>query len=82
MASKSIQVALPDELNGFVAREVKAGRYQNEGEVICEALRRLEAETANEVRRFEKAFGGGYERAETEEDVQRVESAVRAGRKR
>ncbi len=83
MATKTIRVALPDQLSGFVQRAVKGGQYQDASEVIREALRRMEAaELAEELRQFEHAFAGGHDRAETGEDTQRVESAVRDGRKR
>jgi len=81
MGSKTIQVVLPDELTGFVERSVKGGRYQDEGEVVREALRRLEiAELADELKQFEQAFAGGHQRPETEEEIQRIEAAVKAGR--
>ena len=83
MATKTIRVALPEELSGFVQRAVKGGRYQDASEVVREALRRMEAaELAEELRQFEQAFAGGHDGAETEEEIQRVESAVRDGCKR
>ena len=83
MASKTIQVSLPGELNGYIQRMVNGGRYQDESEDVREALRRMEtAELADELKQFERAFAGGRDRSETEEDVQRVEAAVRAGRKK
>ncbi len=83
MASKTIQVSLPGELNGYIQRMVNGGPYQDESEVVREALRRMEtAELADELKQFERAFAGGRNRSETEEDVQRIEAAVRATRKR
>jgi putative addiction module CopG family antidote len=83
MATKRIHVSLPDELNGFVERTVKGRRYHDASEVVREALRRMEAaELRDELRQFEQSFAGGHDRAETEEDVERVEAAVQAGRKR
>ena len=82
MASKTIEVQLPGELSGYVQRMVKGGRYQDASEVVREALRRMEsAELADELTQFERAFAGGHDRAETEDDIQRVESAVQAGRR-
>ena len=82
MASKTIEVLLPGELSGYVQRMVKGGRYQDASEVVREALRRMEAaELADEVKQFERAFAGGHDRSETEDDIQRVEAAVQAGRK-
>jgi len=80
MASKTIEVLLPGELSGYVQRMVMGGRYQDASEVVREALRRMEAaELADDLRQFDRAFAGGHDRAETEDDIQRVEAAVQAG---
>ncbi|MBI3851024.1 MAG: type II toxin-antitoxin system ParD family antitoxin [Verrucomicrobia bacterium] len=77
-----MQVSLPGELSGYVERKVKSGRYEDPGEVVREALRKMEAgELADELRDFERAFAGGHDRSETEDDVRRIEAAVQAGRK-
>jgi putative addiction module CopG family antidote len=83
MATKTIQVTLPRGLSGYVERTIKGGRYQDASEVVREALRRMEAaELAEELGQFDRAFAGGYDRPETEEEIRRVEAAVRAGRKK
>jgi putative addiction module CopG family antidote len=72
-------VSLPGELSGYVQRMVEGGRYRDESDLVREALRRMEAaELADELKQFERAFAGGHERAEAEEDIERVEAAVRA----
>ena len=82
MATKTIHVSLPDELSGYVDRKIKAGRYQDASDVVREALRQMEAaELAGELEQFNRAFAGGHDRAETSEDIRRVEHAVKAGRK-
>ena len=81
MPTKTIHVSLPDELSGYIERKVKAGRYQDAGDVVRAALRQMEAtELAGELEQFERAFAGGHDRAETAEDIRRVEHAVKAGR--
>jgi len=83
MATKTLQVTLPGELQGYVERKVKGGRYENASEVVRDALRRMEAsELAEELREFERAFAGGHNQPETEEEISRVEAAVRARRNR
>ncbi len=83
MATKTMRITLPGALSGYVARTVNGGRYQDASEVIREALRRMEAaDLAAELDQFDSAFAGGHERAETEDDIQRMEAAVQAGRKR
>jgi putative addiction module CopG family antidote len=82
MASKTVSVSLPHELSGFVDRKVKSGQYQDAADVVRDALRHMAAaENAAEVEQFEQAFTGGHPRPETEEDIDRIERAVRLGRK-
>ena len=82
MATKIIHVSLPDELSGYVERKVKAGRNLDASDVVREALRQMEAaELVGELEQFERAFTDGHDRAETVEDIRRVEYAVKAGRK-
>ena len=83
MATRGIRILLPEELKGFIERTVERGRYENASEVVREALRRMEvAELREELRQFEQAFAGGHDRSETDADIERVEAAVQAGRKR
>ena len=75
-------INLTPGLDRFVATKVKSGRYEDPGEVVREALRKMEAsELADELKDFERAFAGGHDRAETEDEVGRIEAAVQAGRK-
>ena len=81
MAANMIEVSLPPRLSGYIEEKIKDGRYENAAEVIREALRRMEAsELAGELGQFERAFAGGHDRPETEEEIERIETAVRAGR--
>jgi putative addiction module CopG family antidote len=83
MATKTLQISLPDELENFIRRTVKAGRYEDESEVVREAQRRMEAaDLKEELAQFKRAFAGGHDRAESDEEIKRVEAAVQAGRKR
>jgi putative addiction module CopG family antidote len=83
MANKTIRVLLPEELSGYVEQQVRGGRYYDVSEVIREALRRMEAsELAGELEKFQRSFAGGHDRAETEEDISRIENAVKAGRRK
>ena len=83
MGTKTIQVSLPRELSGYVERKIKGGRYQDVSEVVREALRQMEAaELADELAQFERAFGCGHEGGETDEDIQRIERAVKTGRQK
>jgi putative addiction module CopG family antidote len=83
METRTIHVSLPGELRGFVERKVSGGRYHDASEVVRDALRRMEAaELAEDLRDFETAFSGGHKQPENEDDIRRVESAVKAFRKK
>ena len=83
MAAKTIQVSLPGQLSGYIDQKLKGGRYNDAGEVVRDALRQMEAaELTAELEQFERAVAGGHDRAETEEEIQRVERAVKAGRRK
>ena len=83
MSANTIEVSLPPRLNGYIEEKIKDGRYENPGEVIREALRRMEAsELEEELAQFERAFAGGHDRPESESDIERIEAAVRTGRNR
>jgi antitoxin ParD1/3/4 len=83
MATSTIEVSLPGQLSGYVQRKIDGGRYQDASEVVREALRQMEAaELAAELAQFERAFAGGHEQGETEEQIRRVERAVKAGRRK
>lgn len=41
----------------------------------------VESELSEDIREFERAFAGGRDHEESEADIQRIESAVKAGRK-
>src|SRR5712692_2097278 len=82
MATKTIEISLPGELTGYVERMVNGGRYQDASEVVRDALRRMEAaELAEDLRQFKRAFAGGHDRSETEDDILRVEAAVKLAAK-
>ena len=83
MSTKTIQVKLPEQLSGYLQRTVEGGRYQDASEVIREALRRMEeAELTDELKCFEHAFAGAHQRSESDGEIQRIEAAVQAGRKK
>jgi antitoxin ParD1/3/4 len=52
---------LTDELDRFVAKKVKTGRYENASEVVCAGLRTLEREEQQyEASQCPKATSGSY----------------------
>ena len=83
MAAKTIQVSLPGQLRGYIERNINGGRYHDASEVVRAALRHMEtSELASELAQFDRAIAGGHERAETQDDIRRVERAVKGGRKK
>ena len=82
MASKNVQVSLPTELSSYVRRKVAGGQYHDAADVVRDALRRMQAtELAMELAQFEKAVAGGHNGNETEAEIDRIERAVKAGRR-
>ena len=45
-----MNVSITDHLVDYVRKQVKSGRYNNASEVVRDALRRMEAEEAREMR--------------------------------
>jgi putative addiction module CopG family antidote len=55
MKAQTLNVNLTNELRRYVKEQVRAGRYQNENEVVRDAIRQMQQ---REVEQFERLFGG------------------------
>lgn len=68
------------ELRRYVKDQVRTGRYQNENEVVRDAIRQMQR---HEVEQFERLFGNypGAPAGEPKpEDEQAIESAIKSHR--
>ena len=54
MKTQALNVNLTAELRRYVKDQVRSGRYQNENEVVRDAIRQMQQ---REVEQFERVFG-------------------------
>jgi putative addiction module CopG family antidote len=76
MKTQSLNVDLTPELRRYLKDQVRAGRYQNEDEVVRDALRQMQQ---REIEQFERLFGeypGAPQGEPTTEDDQAIKSAI------
>jgi putative addiction module CopG family antidote len=78
MKTQSLNVDLSAELRRYVKDQVRAGRYQNENEVVTDAIRQMQQ---REIEQFERLFGeypGAPQGEPTTEDDEAIKSALTA----
>ncbi|MEY2428559.1 MAG: Bacterial antitoxin of ParD toxin-antitoxin type system [Verrucomicrobiota bacterium] len=78
--TQTLNVNLTVELRRYVKDQVRAGRYQNENEVVRDAIRQMQQQ---EIEQFERLFGGypGAPQGEpTLEDDQAIKTAIKTHR--
>jgi putative addiction module CopG family antidote len=74
MKTQALNVNLTAELRRYVKQQVRAGRYQNENEVVRDAIRQMQQ---REIEQFERLFGG-YPGAPQGEPTPEDDEAIRA----
>ena len=80
MKTQSLNVNLTAELRRYVKDQVRAGRYQNENEVVRDAIRRMQQ---HEIDQFERLFGqypGAPKGEPTPEDERAINAAIKSYR--
>jgi putative addiction module CopG family antidote len=78
MKTQTLNVNLTVELRRFIKDQVHTGRYQNENEVVRDAIRQMQQ---REVEQFQQIFGD-YPGVPPGEPTAEDESAIQAGIKR
>ena|ERR1035441_6681772 len=78
MKTQTLNVNLTVELRRYVKDQVGCGRYQNENEVVRDAIRQMQQ---REIEQFERVFGD-YPGAPQGEPGAQDEKAIRAAIKR
>jgi Arc/MetJ-type ribon-helix-helix transcriptional regulator len=78
VSSQALNVNLTPELRRYVKDQVRSGRYQNENEVVRDAIRQMQQ---REMEQFERIFGG-YPGAPQGEPTIEDELAINAAVKR
>jgi putative addiction module CopG family antidote len=80
MKTPALNVNLTLELRRYVKEQVRSGRYQNENEVVRDAIRQMQQ---REVEQFERLFGtypGAPSGEPTPEDEQSIQRAIKRHR--
>lgn len=78
MKTQTLNVNLTAELRSYVKDQVRAGRYQNENEVVRDAIRQMQQ---RELEQFQRLFGD-YPGAPPGEPTPQDEAAIQAAIKR
>jgi putative addiction module CopG family antidote len=80
VSSQALNVNLTAELRRYVKDQVRSGRYQNENEVVRDAIRQMQQ---RELEQFERIFGdypGAPQGEPTIEDELAINAAVKRHR--
>jgi putative addiction module CopG family antidote len=80
MKTPALNVNLTAELRRYVKEQVRTGRYQNENEVVRDAIRQMQQ---RELEQFERLFGdypGAVGGEPTEKDHQAIKLAIKRHR--
>jgi len=80
MSAHTLNVNLTAELRRYVKEQVRDGRYQNENEVVRDAIRQMQQ---REIEQFERLFGdypGAPQGEPTREDHQAIQTAIKRHR--
>jgi len=76
MKTSALNVNLTMELRRYVKDQVRAGRYQNENEVVRDAIRQMQQ---REIEQFERLFGqypGAPQGEPTPENDEAIKAAI------
>ena len=76
MLTQALNVNLTLELRRYVKEQVRSGRYQNENEVVRDAIRQMQQ---RELEQFERVFGaypGAPQGEPTDEDQAAIQTAI------
>ncbi len=80
MKTQALNVNLTAELRRYVKDQVRAGRYQNEDEVVRDAIRQMQQ---REIEQFERLFGsypGAPQGEPSADDDHVIQAAVKRHR--
>ena len=78
--TQSLNVDMTYDLRRYIKDQVRTGRYQNENEVVRDAIRQMQQ---REIEQFERLFGdypGAPPGEPTAEDDQAIQAAVKRHR--
>lgn len=82
MRTQALNVNLTAELRRYIKEQVRSGRYQNENEVVRDAVRQMQQ---REIEQFDRIFGeypGAPQGEPTAEDDAAIKAAIHRHRSR
>jgi putative addiction module CopG family antidote len=82
MKTQALNVNLTAELRRYVKDQVRSGRYQNENEVVRDAIRQMQQ---REIEQFERLYGdypGAPQGEPTAHDAATIKDAIKRHRVR
>lgn len=80
MTTQALNVNLTTELRRYVKEQVRSGRYQNENEVVRDAIRQMQQ---REIEQFERIFSdypGAPQGEPADEDHAAIQAAIQRHR--
>jgi putative addiction module CopG family antidote len=80
MITQPLNVNLTQELRRYVKEHVRSGRYQNENEVVRDAIRQMQQREIEEFERVFSHYPGAPRGEPTDEDHATIKASIRRHR--
>ncbi len=80
MKTQTLNVNLTVELRRFIKDQVRTGRYQNENEVVRDAIRQMQKSEIEQFRRIFGEYPGAPPGDPTTEDEQAIQASIKRHR--
>lgn len=80
MKTQTLNVSLTAELRRYVTEQVRTGRYQNEDEVVRDAIRQMQQREMEQFERLFDAYPGAPPGEPTSDDDQVIQTAIKRHR--
>lgn len=81
MITQALNVNLTTELRRYVKEQVRSGRYQNENEVVRDAIRQMQQREIEQFDRIFNDYAGAHQGEPTDEDHAAIKGAIQRHRR-
>jgi putative addiction module CopG family antidote len=81
MSTQALNVNLTTELRRYVKEQVRSGRYQNENEVVRDAIRQMQQREIEQFGRIFSDYPGAPQGEPTDEDHAAIKAAIQGHRR-
>ena len=81
MMTQALNVNLTIELRRYVKEQVRSGRYQNENEVVRDAIRQMQQREMEQFERIFAEYPGAPQGEPTAEDHAAIKAAIQRHRR-